>query len=202
MTARWKGFTRDELARFGVQTYPGGWAVPYRTPDGKLHRTKFIPADQNRDPHWIGARKLQVPYGLETLRLGGSIVFLTEGESDAWALRDAYPNTPVLGLPGAASWQPGWAFYVRRFPRIYLSFDADDAGRRLVDRVWPDLPGAHWVELPQGMDTRDVLQRHGSHVYRALVARADAGAALRVFLQSPELRRQFFASEGVARAAA
>src|SRR5690606_15544649 len=108
--------------RFGVRR--GRWGgrnviyVPYRTPDGKMYREKVFPLQPDRlRSWWSGPPKPQIPYGLETLQLGGNRCFLTEGESDAWALRAANPQVPVLCLPGADSWQDEWVAYLESFQK-------------------------------------------------------------------------------------
>lgn len=173
---KWKGFTVARLGAFGIYETPEGVAVPYLTRDGNLYRTKLFPPDGR--PRWVGDSKPQIPYGLETLQIGDRAAFLTEGESDAIALRLAFPNTPVLGIPGASSWRTEWRSYVDGYPVLYLSFDADDAGRGLADAVLRDIPHARLVDLPAGSDTRDVLQRLGRADYRTLLENATARAAL------------------------
>ena len=115
---------------------------------------------------------------LQTLSYGGSTALIAEGESDAWTLRAAFPHCPILGLPGASSWKPEWTRLLDCFPVIYLSFDSDHAGRALTDAVWPSLPWARRVQLPRGLDTRDVLQLHGGvEEYERLLDDADDTAA-------------------------
>ena len=75
-----------------------------------------------------------------------------------------------------------WAPLLRRFPIIYLSFDADEAGRSLLGEVWPSLPWARRVRLPDGMDTRDVLQRDGEEAYKRLLDDADYGCVLKAYI--------------------
>jgi DNA primase len=175
----YKGFARSHLewagwARFEDQ----GIVIDYLDVNGRPYRSKLFSAE-GRPLRWLGENKPQIPYGLETLRLGGEVAFLTEGESCAWTLRAAFPRNPALGLPGASSWKPEWARLLEQFPVIYLSFDNDEAGRSLLDTVWPFLPWGRRVKLPAGQDTRDVLQLYGGlEEYERLLADADyiAGA--------------------------
>jgi DNA primase len=178
---RWKGFSLSTLeAAFGVERTPEGYAVPYYLADGQPYRTKLF-RDSGGRAVWLGEPKPQIPYGLETLSLGGQRMILTEGESCAWALRLAFPEIPALGLPGASSWQRDWGRFFAQYPVIYLSVDGDKAGASLTDKVWPDIPWARRVRMFKGLDTRDVLQRYGSHVYRAMLADADWGHQLDAF---------------------
>jgi hypothetical protein len=183
--ATWKGFDLAELGRrFGVRLVGAACLVPYLTEAGDVYREKLFPIAVTASgcrTTWLGPSKPQIPYGLETLRLGGEVAFLTEGESDCWALRLAFEETPVLGVPGASAWQTEWAELLDSVEVVYLSFDGDDAGRRLADRVWADLGRkARWVRMLRGLDTRDVLQRYGAHVFEAMLRDADYGHELGV----------------------
>jgi hypothetical protein len=178
-----KGLTRAHAeASYGVSFKRDEAMVPYFNRGGTLYREKIFSAS-GRPLYWAGPNKDQIPYGLETLALGGTTAFVTEGEGDAMALRAEFPRNPVLGLPGASSWRPAWASYLEDFPVIYLSFDADPAGVDLLNSVWPYLPWARRVKLPEGRDTRDVLQLYGGgEEYERLLQDADrmAGCTRRI----------------------
>lgn len=182
----YKGFTSGHLeSHFGVRFAKEGVVVPYREKSGETHREKLF-SPEGEAKCWLGDPKEQVAYGLETLSHGGLVAFLTEGESCAWALRAEFPRTPVLGLPGASSWKPGWAELVREFQIIYMSFDGDAAGEKLTDTVWPYLPWARRVKLPEGSDTRDILQLKGGEAYERLLRDADNTAGCtRFILETP-----------------
>lgn len=168
---RWKGFDLDQLARFGVRLDRDCVIVPYYARDGQHYRDRVFGLSGGN--WWAGERRPLIPYGLEDLRRGGDALILTEGESDALALRLAFPRVRVLGLPGASSWRSEWAIYTDDFRRVYLSFDADRAGEKLTRAVREDLPDARIVDLPSGADTRDVIQRLGKAAYRVLVEAAN-----------------------------
>lgn len=174
----WKGFELADLAVFRVRHVGLAVEIPYFDEECELYRRKVFPLSGHVRATWTGPSKPQIPYGLETLRFGGNTLFLTEGESDSLALRLAFPRTPVLGIPGASAWQAEWAEYAKRFAVVYLSFDGDSGGRKLVDTVWPDVPQARMLRLTGGNDTRDVLQRQGRDAYEVLLDDADLGAGL------------------------
>lgn len=173
----WKGFELSDLRTFGVKRNGAGVEIPYFTRTGKHWRSKvFMPDGKS---WWLGESKAQIPYGLETLKLRSldrPTVILTEGESDALALRLAFPKLPVLGIPGASSWKAEWTPCVDDFLSIYLSFDADDAGEELARSVKASLPLARVIRLPDGADTRDVLQLLGRNSFKLLVEEARASA--------------------------
>lgn len=176
MSAEYKGFTRPHLeSKFDVRFHREHVAVPYLNRDGSPYRTKCF-SHQGEALFWEGDSRPQIPYGLDTLKLDGNVAVLTEGESCSWALRAEFPAIPVLGLPGASSWKPEWAEFVADRQVVYLSFDADAAGRSLLDAVWPYLPSpmGRRVRLPDGLDTRDLIQLHGGgDTYERLLRDAD-----------------------------
>ena len=160
---RWKGFDLADLERFGIRQTPAGVEVPYFTRKGKHWRSKLFRPDGTM--RFLGKSRGLIPYGLEALALGGPAVVLTEGESDALALRLAWPKMPVLGIPGASSWKHEWTPCLDDFSAVYLSFDSDPAGERLTRSVRQSLTDARVIRLPDGADTRDVLQRRAKQAY-------------------------------------
>jgi hypothetical protein len=171
---RWKGFDLADLRAFGLKQTAAGVEIPYFTRKGKHWRSKVF--KPNGDTYWLGKSKAQIPYGLETLNLGGPAVVLTEGESDALALRLAFPKLPVLGIPGASSWKAEWTTCLDDFLSIYLSFDADKAGEKLTCSVQASLPFVVALRLPESADTRDVIQQLGKGAFKVLVEEARASA--------------------------
>lgn len=172
----WKGMDLFQLEHFGIKVNDQGVWVPYYRRDNTLFRAKLFAHDGRS--WWLGGKgKGQIPYGLEQLsaRVKPKTLVLTEGESDTLALRLAWPETIVaIGIPGASSWKPEWAVIAEGFERVYLSFDADDAGEKLSEAVKVDLPDAKRLYLPRGSDTRAVLQQLGKQPYKALIEAAEA----------------------------
>lgn len=180
-----KGFPWESLAPWGVRREGTAVVVPFFGLQGKFYRAKKFPLRPRPDgprSWWAGDSRPQIPYGLETLALGGRRVFLTEGESDAWALRLANPTAPVLGLPGASSWKPEWAVALEPFEAVYAIFDGDKAGDKLYDAVCSTIPRARVVFPIRDRDTRDLIQMYGTGVLREMVRVADADYAQRVKL--------------------
>lgn len=167
---RWKGFRALTLANFGITVDQGDVRIPYLTRAGDLYRVKLFRIDGSQ--RWLGPSKPLIPYGAETLG-NGRVVYVTEGESDALTLRVAFPDAAVLGVPGASSWKSEWARLLAPFDAVYLSFDADRAGESLLEAVKQDVPNCRVVLLPDGADTRDVLQLLGRRAYNILVEVAD-----------------------------
>jgi DNA primase len=170
----WKGFPLYSLERFGIKVNDEGVWVPYYRRDNTLFRAKLFAHDGRS--WWLGGQgRGQIPYGLEQLENHGKVLVLTEGESDTLALRLAWSDAiTAIGIPGASSWKSEWAGIAEGFERVYLSFDADDAGEKLSEAVKVDLPDAKRLHLPRGSDTRAVLQQVGKRAYKALIEAAEA----------------------------
>jgi DNA primase len=161
--------------------------LPYFGADGKHYRTKLFPWSGEPRSRWLGPSKPQIPYGLWRFPTEGDFCVLVEGESDLIALALAYPKLPVLGIPGVDSWQKAWWSYVADYRRIYLSPDGDGPGdgrclpgkkppkrgASLREKVLADIPEARTLLLPDGADTRDVLQELGKPAFKVLVEVAD-----------------------------
>lgn len=89
-----KGISFDVLGAAGVVVEPRLVRVPYCEPDGNFRFFKcFDPAGRS----WYEPRPTEVggliPMGLETLparEVAEAVVFITEGESDALAAREAF----------------------------------------------------------------------------------------------------------------
>lgn len=184
---RWKGFRLESLQRFGYRRGEHGIELPYLTRKGEVYRWKLFPDSREYKARWVGESKPQIPYGLESLKLGGKALFVTEGESDTIALRLAFPRCPVIGIPGASSWDPRWAEVTTDlFEAVYLCFDADEAGdgqytgkenppkTNLLKETKGSVPHYRYVMLPRGADTRAFLQAVGLSAYRLLLRAADA----------------------------
>lgn len=177
---KWKGFALDDLKPFGYRRGQHGIELPYLTRDGKVYRWKLFPSNKQYKARWVGDSKPQIPYGLESLAQGiesDSPILLTEGESDTIALRLAFPKLAIIGIPGASSWKDEWTPILEDFRVVYLSFDADAAGDSLAASVRISRPDARIIRLPDGADTRDVLQRLGKKSYLALIEEVKARVA-------------------------
>jgi hypothetical protein len=183
----WRGIARHVLDDAGVTLLRGTARIPYRLPDGREYNAKLRTAGRE---WWNVCGLPLIPFGLETLppaeAAADALLVLAEGESDALALREslsadeATGSQPfaVLALPGATTWRHDWRAYFDPYPLIYVVGDGDDAGRRMMRRVAASIPWARLVHLPDGSDTRSLLQSRGVHALDRYFADADAEATL------------------------
>jgi AAA domain len=98
-----KGFTFDELRRFGVTVKAGRIAVPYKNSDGSVFRHRMRSAvDDGKGFSWIkDEAEGTLPYGLDRPVPWGAFLYLVEGETDCWSLW--LSEIPAIGLPGASN---------------------------------------------------------------------------------------------------
>lgn len=173
--ASWKGIDTRVLEAFGVSEGVSGYRVPYFDRKGRHYRTKLFKFEGEPRSYWLKPQKPQIPYGVWRLAEADKrAIILTEGESDTWALTEAFPRTVAIGIPGASSWKSEWAPILAPFKRVFLSFDGDAAGLSLGNAVLKDVPGARVVPLPEGADTRSLLQGMGKGPYYSLLKAAEA----------------------------
>lgn len=170
-----RGITPETLGRFGVEQ-DGEWiSFPYSW--GKKFRS---------DPTVEGPRRFQTPKGIsvalfeDTAAVGTPTMFLCEGETDTMRLAQelGFKNT-VLGLPGAASWQPRFADNFKDAERVYVLLDNDQAypAVQATEKAWKQIRGdlgkkARRVVLPA--DVKDVCEffdKYNLDLFRELCAR-------------------------------
>lgn len=178
----WKGLPISVLHEADITVDPGGLVrIPYRLADGSLYACRVV-APSGRRWWEPGDGRPVIPFGLDRLEAFRfrrfrrfRVLLVAEGESDALAVRAALAGygVDVLGVPGASTWQSGWARHSRGYAAVYVGGDGDDAGRQLDVRVCADVPGAMSLRLPAGEDLRSLLQRDGAEAVLELMAAAD-----------------------------
>lgn len=85
---------------------------------------------------------------------GSRTAVITEGESDCWALMQAFgegvsdPYADVYALPsGAGLWKDHWLQALEGYSTIYTAFDNDRAGRQATEKVRSAIGWGRWKEL-------------------------------------------------------
>jgi len=184
----WKGLGEQVLRDAGVEEIDGTVYVPYRGADGCPLFAKCFRYARS----WIEPAGVEVvPYGLELLPASPwiaerSMLLITEGESDALAMREHLVGAFALALPGAGTWRTEWMRYLRPFLTIYVLGDGDEPGRRMNDRVAQDCRWARRVRLPDGQDVRGILQRDGRRGLLPYLEAADYDALLKSALRASD----------------
>lgn len=124
---------------------------------------------------WAKGAKV-LPYGLWWLKQAGEqgYVVIVEGESDAQTAW--YYGIPALGLPGAETWTPEWAKYLKGL-EVFVWQEPDEAGAKFVERIAQSVPDVRIITPPPGR--KDISECHilGDDI-PALMARlrAEAGS--------------------------
>jgi len=191
----WKGIAPWVLEDAGVEEVDGVVWIPSRDETGRtLYCKAFHYARSWYEPSGIDL----IPFGVERLPVSAwiaerSALLVTEGESDAFAAREAFVEGDskilawyVVALPGSGTWRRSWAEYVKAFTVVYLLGDGDDAGRRMNEAVWKDLPWARPVWLPEGRDVRAILQAGGREALLPFLREADYDALLAAALRASD----------------
>lgn len=158
-------------------------------------------------------RPLTVRHSLEA-----SGAMICEGESDTMRLActdlPGLYDSDVICIPGANAFPSEWVPSLRKYERVHVFADADEAGAALPNKLAGLVPGVQVVRLPRGDDVCSFLNQHTEedllrlyliaplHVAPAQPLRRsnwqwdDAGAAehrdklTRVVSQDVELRRR------------
>ncbi|BCW94683.1 MAG: AAA family ATPase [Fimbriimonadales bacterium] len=157
-----KGLDAERLPEWGLRECERGVAIPYLDADGNHVATRYRHAleGENRFSWARGNRPCM--YGLWNLPLwdDSETVYLCEGETDALTLWHA--GLPALGIPGASVWREAWWEPLKRFARICIIPDADEAGRQLVEKLAHTCPlelqeRVEVLELPEGVKDANEL---------------------------------------------
>jgi twinkle protein len=116
---------------------------------------------------WLGAAKQSTLFGQNKFASGQTIT-IVEGEFDALAFRDLSGEYPVVsvnnGAASAANDIKKHLEYFKGFQKIYICFDADDAGRKAALEVAELFPigKVKIVHLTDHKDANDYLKA-GDH---------------------------------------
>jgi len=185
------------LADAGIEEINGVARVPYRDVNGATTFSKAFAGSRS----WYAPGGIElIPFGLERLPRSSwiaarSALLVTEGESDALAVREHFFEGDAeilawhsIGLPGSGTWRGCWKRWLAPFPIVYLLGDGDEAGRRMNGAVRRDVPWARPVRLPDGEDVRSILQRDSREGLMPYLEAADTDARLAAVLAlAPDL---------------
>jgi len=116
------------LRRWGVETKGESLSIPYYDTDGAELYRKFRNKPGADPRFWIAPKgRPPKPYGLSRIgefRKAGVVLYLAEGESDAWALWSA--GLPALGIPGANNARCLEREHLVGVETLYICRDAGD----------------------------------------------------------------------------
>lgn len=112
--------------------------IPYFDENGKdpqMHIRVSLKGDDGNGQRFFWQRNSKIrPLGLERLsELSDDVILLVEGDTDYATLTQV--NLPSLGIPGANTFKPEWAEYVRRFKSIVIWQEPGKGGQTFVDTI-------------------------------------------------------------------
>lgn len=164
-------FVRRQLHQGVFRHFRLGWdgakiALPYYD-DGKVVAIKYRYPDGHKDSEKGSRRAI---YNIDDIR-GKPIVIVCEGESDTHAVwselrrHQVSDEVAVCGIPGASVSKPQWELWALDLMwarRIYVLFDADDAGDKGA-RTALDILGEKAVRArpTRGNDANEHLMKGG-----------------------------------------
>jgi len=129
--AQTKGFSVDQLTRYGVRDGLDGIEIPYFDSDGKPYKRYRIRNGQRF--LWSPGSAPLIPYGLQRPVPFDRFVVITEGESDCWALWRV--GIPALGIPGASNATCLHASHLGNVIEALVVREPDKAGDAFPSRV-------------------------------------------------------------------
>lgn len=153
-----KGISDKVLGLYGVHMLPDGKVFfPHYSTEMELlgYQTR---TPGNRDFKTYGT---VVPIGLHTLTGSGKELVICEGHTDVLAVKTMLHNVDVLGVPGSdtVNCLKPYLSTIRKYRKITICTDADEAGDRCADKLEAILPPAKTrrIHLNRGMDAGDYL---------------------------------------------
>ncbi len=120
---------KEEWGLKNLKHYIG---IPYYNKERKLIGTRKRGA--NKDFKWNQNSKLWL-YGIQNIEkiIQQEYVVLVEGESDTHTL--SYYGIPVLGVPGASTFNSTWVEDLKAVKQIYIHHENDEGGDTFVKTV-------------------------------------------------------------------
>lgn len=157
-----KGYTTEQIKESGLANHYGN---DYFRDEIIFPYQKFGRATQIRGKKIDGITRglpgvHTTPYGLDSI-LGEKTAVCTEGEIDCLTMQQLGYN--AIGLPGVHTFKDEWLDYLEDAKRIYIVFDADNAGKSGAEKLASKIgQRARIVELPKkGLDVNDWYVKYG-----------------------------------------
>lgn len=154
----------------GHEQFRGSIAIPYLTPAGVVHM-KFR-CIQNHACKEHGHEKYDSETGTSTrmfgvLQLGtdSQTVGVCEGEFDSM-VATVHAGIPSVAVAGANQWKPHYQHMFEGYSEVVVFRDADDAGKRLAEKIASELYNVRVVNFPQGEDVSSYYIKHGAAALR------------------------------------
>ena len=130
---------KEEWGLKNLKRYIG---IPYFNKEKKLIGTRK--RGPNKDFKWNPNSKLWL-YGIQNIEkiMQEEYVVLVEGESDTHTL--SYYGIPVLGVPGASTFNSNWVEDIKAVKQIYIHHENDAGGDTFVKAVCKGLLTAEYT---------------------------------------------------------
>jgi len=169
-----RGISLDtaKVYRLGLQVdgHGGRWLCIPHFEGGKLQNIKYrsLPPAEKTFRRVPGCKSIL--FNADCLK-NTEEIFLCEGELDALTLIDKGINNAVSGTTGAGSFDAEWVDALAKVKKIYLAYDADEAGKKGAREVARRLgyDRCYNIELPDGLDVNEYFRENDIFDFRGLV---------------------------------
>lgn len=152
------------------EQYAGRLAIPYITDFGPVNMSfRCLQSHGCKDeghgkylkmPKWNPDMPSDL-YGVRSFDDATDWIGVCEGELDSLVLRQI--GIPSVAIPGASNWEEHWSNVFEDLSRIYVFADADEAGKKLYERLRDKLSmPVLKVRLPKGEDVNSTYVKYGA----------------------------------------
>jgi DNA primase len=143
----------------GHEHLRGCISIPYLSPSGEVGTIRFRQLGNSNGPKYMSmANDTPRLYNVSDLELPVTGMVLTEGEFDGAIIKQC--GFPVVGAPGASSWQKVWNRLLVQYSVVYMPHDDDDAGREMAKAIASQLDNIRPIPMTGG-DVNSFYLRHG-----------------------------------------
>lgn len=187
---KWRGWPEYTASKYGLRVGKSAIYIPVRNSKGTLvtirHRIRPALEQKDRPKYWgvEGANDPNILYGGFTLPTNkGKLLVLVEGEFDT--ISSQLAGVPTLNFINGAGWKEGREEVVtkllRKFERIVVAYDQDDAGRKGTEALLMHAPENSLVLLAWnkdlGKDPGEYVKKNGVQSWRTLLIQATKTAS-------------------------
>ncbi|WP_433332568.1 toprim domain-containing protein [Spirillospora sp. CA-294931] len=153
----------------GHEKYQGMLCIPYLTKYGAV-TLRFRRLGESGEKYLTMPGDIPRIFNSQALERGTRGICVTEGELDCIIAETC--DLPCIGLPGATSWQPVWAYLLEQYDQVMLLQDDDEAGEKMATALGKPLRSNLRPVVMNGGDVNSFFQENGREALRGKVIAA------------------------------
>jgi hypothetical protein len=156
-----RGWSKDTLVDFMIGYDGNRYTIPiYDENDQLVNVRQYLPGDAKKMINVTGHGKARI-FGLDTLQVNDEILWCAGEPDRILAVQEGFPA--ITSTAGESYFDKAWGpLFIGK--KVYVCYDADDAGRKGADKVVsiikPHAAETYLVTIPelhQGYDITDLL---------------------------------------------